>query len=289
MPAIIDLKQAPPMTTVAHDVVTAVGPRSAGFLSRDRRQQLRIDAVARSRARNVPGERHAEPSEVAGAAGLFLNAEHRLYSQSDVQMLSHHAGDAFDKGLSEGYDERSADGLVNCRCAEIDAERGLPRGASVYVMGSSSLIDVASLSGSGQYLAIEEQVKLDPFEGKTFVAPARAELRVQRAGRALEINGSITVQGQGDCDRCLTEVGFPVVLAVNERIEATAVSGTDPFDESNVLAGDRLDVADLTQQLVCGAVPLRLLCSEECKGLCRACGANLNIESCACTGEIGNG
>ncbi len=205
-------------------------------------------------------------------------------------MRSHHAGNPFDKGLSAGYDERCRDGSATKTPSEIDAERGLPRGASVYVMGSSSIVEVAGLlAGGRQYLVVEERVALAPFEGKTFVSPARVELRVQRAGGALGITGSIHVEAHGECDRCLVDVPLPMDLEVDERVEPPTAHTGDPFDESNVLAGDRLDVADLTQQLVCSAVPFRLLCSQECKGLCSVCGANLNSEWCGCTGGITNG
>lgn len=142
-------------------------------------------------------------------------------------------------------------------------------GASVYVMGSSNIVEVAGLrSGGRQYLALDERVALEPFEGKTFVSPARVELKVQRAGSALAITGSVHVQAQGECDRCLVDIAFPMDLQVDERLEPPEAPTGDPFGESNVLAGDRLDVADLTHQLVCSAVPFQLLCSGECRGLC---------------------
>ncbi|MDQ6933370.1 MAG: DUF177 domain-containing protein [Candidatus Eremiobacteraeota bacterium] len=157
-------------------------------------------------------------------------------------------------------------------------------------MGSSNIVEVAGLlSGGRQYLALEERVALEPFEGKSFVSPARVALRVERIGGALGITGAIQLEGRGECDRCLTEVRFPMNLEVDERLEPPKALSADPLAESNVLAGDRLDIADLTAQLVCSAVPFKLLCNEACKGLCSVCGTNLNSEWCACTGDTVHG
>ncbi|HYL27311.1 MAG TPA: DUF177 domain-containing protein, partial [Candidatus Nitrosotalea sp.] len=56
----------------------------------------------------------------------------------------------------------------------------------------------------------------------------------------------------------------------------------DPFGESNVLTGERLDVADLVQQSVLSALPMGLRCRPDCLGLCPACGANRNTGECSC-------
>ncbi|MDQ6825911.1 MAG: DUF177 domain-containing protein [Candidatus Eremiobacteraeota bacterium] len=166
-------------------------------------------------------------------------------------------------------------------------KKGSPLGTSVSVMSSSNLLEVGGiLAGGRQLLAIDESVRLEPFEGVSFHSPAQIALTIARADRGLSVTGFIEVQARGECDRCLVEVRVPIRLEVNEIVERVPGSKDDPFAESNVLVGDRLDIADLARQLVCSAVPLRILCKEGCQGLCRICGANLNDEKCGCTGEI---
>ena len=48
------------------------------------------------------------------------------------------------------------------------------------------------------------------------------------------------------------------------------------------MTGDRLDVADLAQQLVLSVLADGLRCSDDCKGLCAVCGANRNAGACSC-------
>ncbi|MDQ2663470.1 MAG: DUF177 domain-containing protein, partial [Candidatus Eremiobacteraeota bacterium] len=76
-------------------------------------------------------------------------------------------------------------------------------------------------------------------------------------------------------------------VEVSERLEANPVATHDPFGENNVLVGDRLDVADLTSQLVYAAVPLGRICAETCRGLCVRCGENKNIGACTCGPDNG--
>ncbi len=54
---------------------------------------------------------------------------------------------------------------------------------------------------------------------------------------------------------------------------------------SRELDANRDETIDLTEGVVEDillGLPLKVLCSEDCKGLCPQCGTNLNIEECAC-------
>jgi uncharacterized protein len=44
-----------------------------------------------------------------------------------------------------------------------------------------------------------------------------------------------------------------------------------------------LDLVDLLREQFVLALPMKPLCSEECRGLCPQCGTNLNTTQCACT------
>jgi DUF177 domain-containing protein len=155
--------------------------------------------------------------------------------------------------------------------------------AFLYVMGSSHKVDIgALLAGGRQRLSVDQQVALEPFEGVSFPEPARVRLDVHATGDMLEIAGTIEVKIHGECDRCLGDVDRAMHVDVDERFPADGEAQADPFGDSNVLTGDRLDVKDLATQLVCSAVPLGLLCAEGCKGICPACGENKNTGACTC-------
>jgi uncharacterized protein len=148
-------------------------------------------------------------------------------------------------------------------------------------MGSSYKVDIGGLlAGGRQRLSVNQDVSLEPFEGVHFPEPAHVHLDMHAAGEMLEIAGTVDVRIHGECDRCLGEVDRAMHVDIDERFPTGGEAQADPFGESNVLTGDRLDVKDLATQLVCSAIPLGLLCTPECKGICPTCGENKNTGAC---------
>jgi uncharacterized protein len=145
-------------------------------------------------------------------------------------------------------------------------------------------VDITGLlSGSHQVMQVEDEVPIDSFEGIVFGRPARVRLRLRPADGDLEVRGSVDAHAVGVCDACLAPIEFDVQGNVDERLDLSPGGSADPFGDSNVLVGDRLDVADLAQQVVLSALPMGVRCSTECKGLCPACGADLNAGACSHT------
>ena len=141
------------------------------------------------------------------------------------------------------------------------------------------------LAGGRSRLVVDEHVRLEPFEGITFPEPARVHLDLHAAGDMLEVLGAVDVGIRGECGRCLGEVRRELHVDVDEQLDVGAEAQGDPFGTSNVLTGDRLDVRDLAMQLVVSSIPMGLLCSEECLGICAACGENKNDGACTCRNE----
>ena len=92
--------------------------------------------------------------------------------------------------------------------------------------------------------------------------------------------GSADVRFTGECDRCLEKFEMHRIYAVDESF--TTGSTADPFDEGNVVQDDQLDVTDLIRQVVDAALPLVMLCKDDCAGLCASCGSDLNEGTCDC-------
>jgi uncharacterized protein len=150
-------------------------------------------------------------------------------------------------------------------------------------MGRSHKIDIGGLlAGGRQVMLVDDLVEIEPFEGITFPEGARVRLELRHVDRMLTIEGTVDARTHGECDSCLEDVDREVHVDVDERLDPLAGSEADPFGEGNVLAGDRLDVADLAQQVVLSAMPMGLRCKDDCRGLCGRCGANLNTGACSC-------
>ncbi|HIZ81574.1 MAG TPA: DUF177 domain-containing protein [Candidatus Mediterraneibacter pullistercoris] len=86
------------------------------------------------------------------------------------------------------------------------------------------------------------------------------------------------------CDRCLEDVKHEFVLECTKHVDVGLSDAelTEELDESNFIDGHQLDVDRLIFGEVLSGWPEKVLCSEDCKGLCGVCGQNLNTGSCDC-------
>lgn len=86
------------------------------------------------------------------------------------------------------------------------------------------------------------------------------------------------------CDRCLEDVEQELVLDADKHIDLSKSDAEldEGFDESNYIDGYYLDVDKMLYNEILIGWPMKVLCSEDCKGICNVCGQNLNKGTCDC-------
>ena len=58
-------------------------------------------------------------------------------------------------------------------------------------------------------------------------------------------------------------------------------------DDDYIVVKNRvLDLQELVNEEVSLNLPTKILCSDDCKGLCPQCGANLNVSKCDCKKDV---
>jgi len=90
------------------------------------------------------------------------------------------------------------------------------------------------------------------------------------------------------CSRCLKELQYPMDISVTKDIDFN-LSDEDRIknlDETSYISGYNLDVDILIRNEIIVGFPMKVLCSEDCKGICIHCGANLNETSCDCDDTV---
>lgn len=102
--------------------------------------------------------------------------------------------------------------------------------------------------------------------------------------RRFRITGSGRVTLEIPCDRCLEPVETELVLDFVKNIDLSVPDGgqTEELDETNYIDGYTLDVDELIRGEILTGWPMKILCSEDCKGICNVCGQNLNQGTCDC-------
>jgi uncharacterized protein len=127
----------------------------------------------------------------------------------------------------------------------------------------------------------------------SLLAPVLVEFTLTHQGRELQIEGAVSTEMRRLCSRCLRECRYPLSTRFAlSYLPQPALTGRDEEIElkDRDLAvgfydGIRLDVDLMSLEQIELSMPMKFLCSDDCRGLCPKCGANLNITRCDCRTE----
>ena len=94
------------------------------------------------------------------------------------------------------------------------------------------------------------------------------------------------------CDKCLEPVEYKVNIDCFKDLDMNKTSEQKiaELDEEIYLDGTKFDTEVFIYNEILVSLPMKVLCKEDCKGICNRCGANLNMGSCKCdNAEPGTG
>jgi|SRR3989339_1986514 len=114
---------------------------------------------------------------------------------------------------------------------------------------------------------LDPEIFADVLEAPAKITNANVDLVFSVGGDSLLLEGAVKAELHLECARC----GEPFTGKF-----------TEPFDELYEDAVESIDVSGTLRESVALMMPLKPLCSQECKGLCQACGENLNLKACGC-------
>lgn len=126
---------------------------------------------------------------------------------------------------------------------------------------------------------------LEFYGRKPIVRPVLAQGRVVNHAGALVLNGTAHSELDLVCDRCGKEFSREKVVPL-DMLLADTLEQEDSEDEIFLLTGNELDLDELVTTAFVLAMDTKNLCSEDCKGLCAKCGADLNLGPCGCRPEV---
>ena len=109
-------------------------------------------------------------------------------------------------------------------------------------------------------------------------------LLVSDAAKKVHISAQVNIVLKAPCDRCLEEVRLPFDLCIEQEVDfsKTGQEQAEELDEKAYISGFGLDTDQLIFEELLVAFPAKVLCFEDCKGICGVCGANLNDGECGC-------
>jgi uncharacterized protein len=121
------------------------------------------------------------------------------------------------------------------------------------------------------------------------VEPVQLSFDIEKKGAQYRLIGGAQTTLELACGRCLEAFRFPVQASFDllylpraenqgegEREIAEADLDSAYYDE------EQIDLGELLHEQFFLALPMKPLCSEECRGLCPECGTNRNAAPCGC-------
>jgi uncharacterized protein len=126
--------------------------------------------------------------------------------------------------------------------------------------------------------------------GKEFFGNMNLHCKMDKSIHQIVLNCNSEVNAHLTCDRCSED--FDSVI--NTEYLMTYMFSREPrqTDELNLryitVDTDTLDLDEDAKEFILISKPMKIVCKDDCKGLCPKCGKNLNIEKCDCSTEIIN-
>lgn len=147
--------------------------------------------------------------------------------------------------------------------------------------------DIRKSKGLAKSFDWDDSYKL---EGIHLEGPLKLDLKVTNAGSRVMVTGPLKAAVHLPCTRCSEDIVFPLEIDLEEEFlpvhsEEAMSRAKDLLDGTFTFEDDKVELDELLRQEIEAAFPIQVLCTENCRGLCEQCGANLNRETCQCGPE----
>ncbi len=120
--------------------------------------------------------------------------------------------------------------------------------------------------------------------GMPFVGDVIVNCNIDKSVRQIVLHCEAECNAEFTCDRCNDKYEETLIVEFT-LIKVFNSNNVDPNDSSVEYHPPEVAKVDISKDLkefMSLSVPMKKLCSEDCKGLCVHCGANLNYEKCNC-------
>ena len=136
---------------------------------------------------------------------------------------------------------------------------------------------------------VDEEIDIDflPDELKSFYpGKAYVHVLVDKFGTDYRLKIETRVNAHYKCDRCLNDYSLE---RRGELSQLVHIGQAPPQADEDIMyleyGAKEIDITAVLKEMFILQHPIKMLCREDCKGLCPHCGVNLNTENCRCTTE----
>ena len=151
-----------------------------------------------------------------------------------------------------------------------------------------SLAEVMNLKDTAKEADIPIEADVFEYDGVEypFISKEPVHLRISRLSpKSLRFLARTKCALKAECSRCLEEVELPFDIDVEYELiqdENGRACTSDDDEKLSYVADNELDIEGFIREELMIGFPLKVLCSEDCRGICPVCGRNLNLGECGC-------
>lgn len=133
-----------------------------------------------------------------------------------------------------------------------------------------NITDIINVQGAIKQVSMTKETFDMPesFSSMELQGPIRLEGELESDRGNLYLSGILTTEIKVACDRCMGELIYHIESEVTESFGSIVQS--------------TIDLHPTIVETLLVSLPMKVLCNEECKGMCTVCGQNLNEQSCDC-------
>ncbi len=145
------------------------------------------------------------------------------------------------------------------------------------------------LNSSNEVIDIDYHMPMDEFMYSTYkplINGADIKGKAYQKVGVVYLDLEIKFDFYGICDRCADEVKKSYSFKMEKIVVQKMENENDDYDNYIIVENNILDLDALVYEEIQLFLPAKMLCNEDCKGLCQRCGKNLNYEKCECEKEI---
>jgi len=147
-------------------------------------------------------------------------------------------------------------------------------------------IVITEIPDEGLELDLKSDIQSDAVK---IVSPVKAVLRLDKVLPEIMAKGVLNGDVEHQCSRCLKNFTERIASQFNVVYRPTTeiARGEQHQLKSDELdtvfySGDTLEIDDLLREQLILNLPMKPLCSPDCKGFCPQCGADMSLSACGC-------
>ena len=128
----------------------------------------------------------------------------------------------------------------------------------------------------------------DHWNGDTvaYVRPVSFSGTYMLADETVIVRGIARAVIESPCARCLKPTETQVEAELDEAFIRDTGEEREEDDDQYMYSGHVLELDEAVRTALLLELPSRILCKEDCLGLCDQCGADLNINACSCQKDL---